>query len=48
LQSPELRARIEELQVEPFGSTPDQMAAMIKESYDMWAPVITKAHITSE
>ena len=48
LQSPELRHRIEELQAEPFGSTPEQMAALIKESHDRWAPVITKANITSE
>jgi len=48
LQSPDLRRRIEELQAEPFGSTPEQMAALIKESHDRWAPVITKANITSE
>ncbi len=48
LQSPELRERISQLQAEPLGSTPEQMAAMIKESHDGWAPVITKANITSE
>jgi len=48
LQTPELRRRIEELQAEPFGSTPEQMAALIKESHDRWAPVIEKAKITSE
>ena len=48
LQSPDLRRRIEELQADPFGSTPEQMAALIKESHDRWAPVITKANITSE
>jgi tripartite-type tricarboxylate transporter receptor subunit TctC len=48
LQSPDLRARISELQAEPLGSTPDQMAAMIKESYERWAPVISKANITSD
>ena len=48
LQSPDLRRRIEDLQAEPFGSTPEQMAALIKESHDRWAPVIEKAKITSE
>jgi tripartite-type tricarboxylate transporter receptor subunit TctC len=48
LQSPDLRGRISELQAEPLGSTPEQMATMIKESYDRWAPVITKANITSD
>ena len=48
LQSPDLRRRIEELQAEPFGSTPEQMAALIKESHDRWAPVIEKAKITIE
>jgi tripartite-type tricarboxylate transporter receptor subunit TctC len=48
LQSPDLRGRISELQAEPLGSTPEQMATMIKESHDRWAPVITKANITSD
>ena len=46
LQTPDLRRRIEELQAEPFGSTPEQMATLIKESHDRWAPVIEKANIT--
>ncbi len=48
LQSPDLRKRIEELQAEPFGSTPEQMAVLIKESHDRWAPVIEKAKIVIE
>jgi tripartite-type tricarboxylate transporter receptor subunit TctC len=48
VQSPDLRERISKLQAEPLGSTPEQMAAMTKESYDRWAPVITKANITSD
>ena len=48
VQSPDLRERISQLQAEPLGSTPEQMAAMTKESYDRWAPVITKANITSD
>ncbi len=48
LQSPDLRERISKMQAEPLGSTPEQMAAMIKESHDAWAPVIMKANIRSE
>lgn len=48
LQSPDLQDRIQKLQAEPFGSTPEQMADLIKDSYDRWAPVITKANIKSE
>jgi tripartite-type tricarboxylate transporter receptor subunit TctC len=48
LQSADLRRRIEDLQAEPFGSTPEQMAELIKESHDRWAPVIEKAKITVE
>jgi tripartite-type tricarboxylate transporter receptor subunit TctC len=48
LQQPDLRQRIYALQAEPIGSTPEQMAAMIKDSHDRWAPIITKAHITSD
>lgn len=48
LQTPDLQKRITELQAEPLGTTPEQMAAMIKESYDRWAPVITKGNITAD
>jgi tripartite-type tricarboxylate transporter receptor subunit TctC len=48
LQQPDLRERIYALQAEPVGGTPEQMAAMIKESHDRWAPIITKANITSD
>lgn len=48
LQSPDLRERIRKMQADPFGSTPEQMTALIKESFDGWAPVITKAKILSE
>ena len=47
LQEPDLRKRITDLQAEPLGTTPEQMAAMIKDSHDRWAPVITKSHITA-
>lgn len=48
LQSPDLQDRIQKLQAEPFGSTPEQMADLIKDSYDRWAPVIMKANIKNE
>jgi len=48
LQLPDLRGRISELQAEPLGSTPEQMATMIRESYERWAPVIAKANITTD
>ena len=48
LQTPDLQQRITALQAEPLGTTPEQMAAMIKESYDRWAPVITKGNIRAE
>ncbi|MFN3348877.1 Bug family tripartite tricarboxylate transporter substrate binding protein [Pseudorhodoplanes sp.] len=48
LQNPELRRRIEDLQAEPFGSTPEQMAGLIRESNARWAPVIEQANIRSE
>lgn len=48
LQSPDLRERIHKLEAEPFGSTPEQMADLIKDSHDRWAPVIIKAKIKIE
>lgn len=48
IQSPDVRKRIEELQAEPLGSTPDQMAALIKESRDRWTPIITTANIKAD
>ena len=48
IQSPDLQERFHKLEAEPLGSTPEQMAAMIKESHDQWAPVITKANIKIE
>jgi tripartite-type tricarboxylate transporter receptor subunit TctC len=48
LQSPDLRERISKLQADPLGSTPEQMAAMIKDSFDRWSPVIIKGNIRSE
>jgi tripartite-type tricarboxylate transporter receptor subunit TctC len=48
VQAADIRSRFSDLKVDPSGSTPEQMTALINESYDRWAPVITKANITSE
>ena len=47
-KEPDMQARIRKLEAEPRGTTPDEMRAMIKQSYDIWAPVIEAAHITVE
>jgi tripartite-type tricarboxylate transporter receptor subunit TctC len=48
LQDPDLRRRITELQAEPFGSSPEEMRALIQQSYDRWSPVITQANIKED
>jgi tripartite-type tricarboxylate transporter receptor subunit TctC len=45
-RAPDLRARIEGLQAEPLGSTPEQMNEMIRISTKQWGPVIEAAKIT--
>ena len=46
--TPEVKARIAALDVEPRGTTPEEMAAMIRTSAERWAPVIRNAKITVE
>ena len=41
-----MHARILKLEAEPLGGTPDQMRKMIKESEDIWGPVVKAAHIS--
>lgn len=48
LKSPDVRSRFLDMRVEPWGSTPAQMTALISDNYDRWAPVIAKANITTE
>jgi tripartite-type tricarboxylate transporter receptor subunit TctC len=43
---PEVKARITGLQIEPLGSTPDQMRELIRQSAQRWTPVIEAAKIT--
>lgn len=44
--TPEVKARIAGLDVEPRGTTPEGMAELIKRSADRWIPVIRSANIT--
>jgi tripartite-type tricarboxylate transporter receptor subunit TctC len=48
VQSPDVKARIVELQAEPFGSTPDETARVIRASTERWEPVIVAAKIRIE
>ena len=45
---PEAKARVAELQLDLRGSTPEQMAALVKATRERWQPVITKAKIIIE
>jgi tripartite-type tricarboxylate transporter receptor subunit TctC len=46
VRMPETRARIAALEVEPFGSTPEQMREVIRQSAELWGPLIKAAKIT--
>ena len=46
VQTPELRARIQSLEAEPLGNTPDQMREMIRVSEQFWGPVVSAAKIS--
>jgi tripartite-type tricarboxylate transporter receptor subunit TctC len=45
-RQPDMQARIKKLEADPLGSTPDEMRKMIKESEDIWGPVVKAAHIS--
>jgi tripartite-type tricarboxylate transporter receptor subunit TctC len=45
-RQPEMRARIQKLEAEPLGGTPDEMRQMIGESLKTWAPVVEAAKIS--
>jgi tripartite-type tricarboxylate transporter receptor subunit TctC len=45
-RQPDMHTRILKLEADPLGSTPDEMRKMIKESEDIWGPVVKAAHIT--
>jgi tripartite-type tricarboxylate transporter receptor subunit TctC len=46
VQIPDVAARLTQLEVEPYGSTPDEMADVVRQSTERWQPVIASAHIT--
>jgi tripartite-type tricarboxylate transporter receptor subunit TctC len=48
IRMPDINQRIRELEAVPFGSTPDEMKRLIKQSADLWAPVIMSAKITPD
>jgi tripartite-type tricarboxylate transporter receptor subunit TctC len=48
MRAPEARARVSELQAEAFGSTPAEMADLIRASTARWEPVIASAKIKVE
>jgi len=48
INSPMVRARLEEEGGEPIGSTPEEFAAMMKAESDRWAQVVKDANITIE
>jgi tripartite-type tricarboxylate transporter receptor subunit TctC len=47
-KTPEMRARIAALNVEPLGTTPDGMRDLIRQSAERWIPLIDAAKITFE
>jgi len=48
VRSPDVSARIKQLQATPFGSTPSEMAEVVRRSTAQWEPVITAAKIRIE
>ena len=45
LQDPDVRRRLRELQAEPVGSTPEQMAEIIRQDTERWSGVIQSARV---
>ena len=45
-KEPDMHERILKLEANPLGTTPERMRDMIKESLDIWEPVIKAANIT--
>ena len=44
-RQPDMQAKILKLEANPLGTTPDRMKQMIKESEDIWGPVVKAANI---
>jgi tripartite-type tricarboxylate transporter receptor subunit TctC len=47
-QKPEIKGKIEALNVDPRGTTPEEMADLVRKSADRWTPVIKAAKISIE
>jgi tripartite-type tricarboxylate transporter receptor subunit TctC len=45
-KQPDMQARIRKLEADPLGGTPDEMRKMIKESEEIWGPVVKAAKIS--
>ncbi len=45
-KQPDMQAKIRGLEADPVGTTPERMREMIKESEDIWGPVVKAANIT--
>ena len=45
LQDPDVRRRLSELQAEPVGNTPEQMAEIIRQDTERWSRVIQSARV---
>jgi tripartite-type tricarboxylate transporter receptor subunit TctC len=45
LEDPDVRRRLSELQAEPVGSTPEQMAEIIRQDTERWSGVIQSARV---
>ncbi len=48
LQSPDVRAKMAELGLEPVGNTPEQFDTFISTEIEKWAKVVKAAGITAE
>jgi tripartite-type tricarboxylate transporter receptor subunit TctC len=45
---PDVQAKLKEARAEVVASTPEQMAAIVRESRQRWAPVVKAANIRVE
>jgi tripartite-type tricarboxylate transporter receptor subunit TctC len=48
IKLPDVTRRIRELQATPYGSTPEEMADMIRISRERWEPIIKAGNFTSD
>ena len=48
MKAPAVKARFALLGATPVGSTPEELAALIRADYDKWGPIIKAAGIQAE